>query len=229
MSAPPRRAAVIVVAQHRPAALRRLLVGLRHPVLELVVVTVGDDPAWRRAARGAVVLSASADRDAPGRDAVLRAAVAAVSSPIVVVADDGVLLGAPAALGLVEAVRRGADAAVPRILDPHAGAARPAPGSASASTAASGVVAARRELLEAVPLLDDDAGPRLDRTWLRRVRQSGARVEYPPDATCSAVARLAPDADPPRRVARPTRARPRRVPARPNRPVGVPTAGPSRP
>ena len=109
------RASCVVVAYHRPGALRRLLVGLRHPHLEVLVVNVEDDPAVTRAARDTVVVPLT---DNPGYAAAVNVGVAAASAPVVVFMNDDVVIASDAVLRLANVVGRGpVDVAVPQVVD----------------------------------------------------------------------------------------------------------------
>jgi GT2 family glycosyltransferase len=211
------RATGVVVAYHHAGGLRRLLVGLRHPHLEIVVVNVEADPAVRLAAGGATVVDLPGN---PGYGAAVNAGVVHAHAPVVVFMNDDVIVDAAGVLRLAESVRRGADVAVPRVVDADGGAVRtiiplpgvaalarewlllpdrPVPGLAGwravqkwrqperpeAIDAAAGVmVAARRELLETLPLPEAYFLYWEENEWFWRLAQRGARVEYRTDVRC---------------------------------------------
>jgi hypothetical protein len=92
------RVAVIVASPQSPGALRRLLVGLWHPHVDVVVVTGGDGLGLRRAAgRDATVVSLP-DATTPTGAAAVRAGAA------VVIAARTDPEGAPAVVSILAAV-----------------------------------------------------------------------------------------------------------------------------
>ena len=211
------RATAVVVAYHHPGGLRRLLVGLRHPHLELVVVNVEADPGVRRAGGATTVVDLAGN---PGYAAAVNAGVARAHAPVVVFMNDDVIVDAAGVLRLAESVRRGADVAVPQIVDADGATVRTIialPGVAAlarewlllpdrpvrglagwhavqkwrqpeqpeAIDAAAGVmVAARRTLLEALPLPEAYFLYWEENEWFWRLAQRGARVEYRTDVRC---------------------------------------------
>jgi GT2 family glycosyltransferase len=211
------RATAVVVAYHHPGGLRRLLVGLRHPHLEVVVVNVEADAGVRRAAGGATVVDLSGN---PGYAAAVNAGVAHARAPVVVFMNDDVIVDAAGVLRLAGSVRRGVDVAVPQVVDADGAAVRtiiPLPGvgalarewlllpdrpvcglagwravqkwrqpeRSEAIDAAAGVmVAARRTLLEALPLPEAYFLYWEENEWFWRLAQRGARVEYRTDVRC---------------------------------------------
>jgi GT2 family glycosyltransferase len=211
------RATAVVVAYHHPGGLRRLLVGLRHPHLEVVVVNVEADAGVRRAAGGATVVDLSGN---PGYAAAVNAGVAHARAAVVVFMNDDVIVDAAGVLRLAGSVRRGVDVAVPQVVDADGATVRtiiPLPGvgalarewlllpdrpvcglagwravqkwrqpeRSEAIDAAAGVmVAARRTLLEALPLPEAYFLYWEENEWFWRLAQRGARVEYRTDVRC---------------------------------------------
>jgi hypothetical protein len=107
------RVAVLVASSPSPGGLRRLLVGLRHPHVEVVVVTREDGLCLRRAAgRDATVVSLPEPGTA-SMAAAVRAGAAASTAPVVVVLRDAVLITAEAALRLAEGVAGGSAVVIP--------------------------------------------------------------------------------------------------------------------
>jgi GT2 family glycosyltransferase len=216
-SADTARVTAVVVAFHQAGRLRRLLVGLHHPRLEVVVVNVEADPAVRLAAGSAHVVDVA---DNPGYAAAVNAGVSHAHAPVVVFMNDDVIVDAAAVLRLAESVRRGADVAVPRVVDADGAAVRTIvalPGVAALARewlllpdrpvrglarwravqkwrlperpevidAAAGVmVAARRELLVALPLPEAYFLYWEENEWFWRLAQRHARVEYRTDVRC---------------------------------------------
>jgi hypothetical protein len=122
------RATAVVVASHDTGGLRRLLVGLRHPHLELVVVNVEADPAIRQAAGGATVVDLPRSR---GFAAAVHQGVRRAHAPIVVFMPDDASVDAARVLRLAESARRRAEGAAPPGADGDGATARtvvPLPG-----------------------------------------------------------------------------------------------------
>src|SRR5260221_10677108 len=114
------RVSCIVVAFHRPASLERLLNGISHTEVEVVVANVGDDPSVRAvAAESTRVIGVAGN---PGYAAAVNRAVLEVSADVVVFMNDDVVIDATTLLALAAEVTEGrTDVAVPRLLTPTAG------------------------------------------------------------------------------------------------------------
>jgi hypothetical protein len=158
------RVAVVVASPLPPGALRRLLVGLRHPHVDVVVVTGSDGRSLRRAVgRDATVVSVPDSTTAS--TAAVRAGAAASAAPAVVILRDAVLITAEAALRLAEALARGAAVVLP---DPVA------PEEAPAGVATPAVLATRRTWLVDLPGPPDGVG---SVEWCTDLLAGSGRVE----------------------------------------------------
>jgi N-acetylglucosaminyl-diphospho-decaprenol L-rhamnosyltransferase len=115
------RVACVVVAYHRAAPLRALLAHITEHGSEVVVVNVEDDPEIADVARGTTVVGLSGN---PGYAAAVNIGAAACVAPIVVFMNDDVVCDPSAVDVLADAIRAGADVALPQLVD---GAGRPTP------------------------------------------------------------------------------------------------------
>ena len=104
----------VIAAFHRPNPLARLLDLLRHPLIEVIVVNIGDDPEIAALA-GPRVVGLPGN---PGYAVAVNLGVRAASSQVVVFMNDDVEIDADRILRLVAPVREGlADVNLPCVVD----------------------------------------------------------------------------------------------------------------
>jgi GT2 family glycosyltransferase len=191
-----KEATCVVVAFHRPALLQRLLERLTHPLLELIVVNVEDDPAVRQLS-GADIISMPINK---GYAAGVNLGSARAATAVTAFMNDDVSVSAADILKMAARVKSGeSDVVVPLVRDemgelelarrtPYRLARRmqlkgePVPDGPTLIDAAWAVVVTiRTDLLRAVPMPEDYFLYAEEFEWFYRLHQREARVELLPD------------------------------------------------
>ena len=110
------RVTCVVVSYHRESALQRVLERLSHPLIDIVVVNVEDNPRISVLSSGHQVVRLAGN---PGYAAAVNAGVAVASTDYVVFLNDDAVMDADAVLELARPILAGdADVTVPLVLDP---------------------------------------------------------------------------------------------------------------